>query len=939
MAADVEFCLLGPLLVRQGGIALPALPGKQRVLLAALLLRANSPVSLDQLTDVLWHEPPASARGTLRNYVKELRKTLGAGPGSRLTTVPAGYQLHLTPGELDLATFEKLQASAMAAANAGDWRQAAATLREALSLWRGDPLADVPSERLALREAPRLAELRLQAVEARIEADLHQGGHSGVIAELRQLAALHPFRERLHGQLMLALYRDGQQAEALASYQRVRSALLDELGVEPGATLRLLQQQIITADPALLGPAPARPGAAPPGAGRAARAVPRQLPAAVRHFTGRTAELAALTSMLGDTGQAGRTVVISAVAGTAGVGKTAAAVYWAHQVADRFPDGQLYADLRGYAPGEPMPAAEVLARFLRALGKPGQDIPPEVEERAAEYRSLLSGRRVLIMLDNARSAEQVRPLLPGTPSCAMLVTSRDALTGLVARDGAQRLELDVLSLAEATRLLRALIGDRAGADPVATTTLASLCACLPLALRVAAELAAARPAASLAGLVTELAGQRRRLDLLDAGGDPHAAVRVVFSWSYQHLDPPAARAFRLLGLHPGGDFEPYSVAALGGMTVADATRVLGELTRASLLQRAGAGRYGMHDLLKAYATELATSQDSEADCDGALTRLLDYYLHTSHGAAMLLNPSRDPLSIAPPPSAIATPPLQDREGALDWFEAEHGVLLRAVSEAAARGLGARSWQLAVMLAAFLCLRGYRPEWIEAMRTALGAAEASGEVAGQAHLLQEIGGALLLLGRDQAAVVELRRALQLSEELGDRSGQAWAHNYLCVVYERDEQYAEALRHALQALRLFRAAGHLASQARALNNVGWYRAHLGHPRQALTSCQRAIDLHRRVADRRGEAAAWDSLGYAHSHLGDHGQAIACYQRAVDRYREVGDRQQTAEALTHLGDAHAAAANPRAARQAWQQATEILRALGRPPAQPARGGGSAA
>jgi DNA-binding SARP family transcriptional activator/Tfp pilus assembly protein PilF len=941
--------------VRQGGIALPALPGKQRVLLAALLLRANCPVSLDELTDVLWgHEPPASARGTLRNYVKELRKRLDAGPGSRLVTVPAGYQLHLTPGELDLGTFEKLQASATAAANAGDWQQASVTLREALSLWRGDPLADVPSERLALREAPRLAELRLQAVEARIEADLHQGGHTGVIAELRQLAALHPFRERLHGQLMLALYRDGQQAEALASYQRVRAALLDELGVEPGEALRLLQQQIISADPALASPAAARAGAAVSGAavsgaavsgaavsGAAvpaaavpgAAAVPHQLPAAVRHFTGRAAELAALTGMLRDAGGTGRTAVISAVAGTAGVGKTAAAVHWAHQVADWFPDGQLYVDLRGYAPGEPMPAAEALARFLRALRKPGQDIPAEAEERAAEYRSLLSGRRVLIMLDNARSAEQVRPLLPGTPACAVLVTSRDALTGLVARDGAQRLELDVLPLAEAASLLQALIGGRASADRPATTALAGLCGCLPLALRVAAELVAAHPAAPLAGLVAELAGQRSRLDLLDAGGDPRTAVRAVFSWSYQHLDPAAARAFRLLGLHPGGDFEPYSVAALAGLTLAEATRLLADLARASLLQRAGAGRYGVHDLLKAYAAELTASQDGEADAAVAVTRLLDYYLHTSHNAAMLLNPSRDPLSITPPQPAMATPPLQNRDGALDWFEAEHGVLLRAVSEAAARGLGAQSWQLAVMLASFLCLRGYQPECIEAMRTALGAAEASGEVAGQAHLLQELGGALLLLGRDQDATVELRRALRLSGELGDRSGQAWAHHYLCVVYERDEQYAQALRHALRALRLFRAVKHLSSQARALNNVGWYRAHLGYYRQALTSCQRAIDLHRQVADRRGEAAAWDSLGFAHHHLGDGGQAVACYQRAVDSYREVGDRHQTAAALTHLGDVHHAAGDPRAAGEAWDRARQIFEDLGDPGADTVR------
>jgi len=934
LAADVEFCLLGPLLVRQGGVTLPVLPGKQRAVLAALLLRASSPVSLDELTDILWgHEPPATARGTLRNYVKELRKSLG-GAGARLVTAPAGYQLSLTRGELDVTTFEQLQASAAESANAGAWDQASATLREALSLWRGDPLADVPSERLALREAPRLAELRLQAVEARVEADLRQGGHTAVIAELRQLAALHPFRERLHGQLMLALYRDGQQAEALASYQRVRAALLDELGVEPGSALRRLQHQIIAADPALASPAPAAP-AAPPFAGvlPAAPAVPRQLPAAVSHFTGRAAELAALTGMLGDAGRAGRTVVVSAVAGTAGVGKTAAAVHWAHQVADRFPDGQLYVDLRGYAPGEPMPPAEALARFLRALGQPGQDIPADPEERAAEYRSLLSRRRVLVVLDNARSAEQVRPLLPGTPACAALVTSRDTLTGLVARDGAQRLELDVLPPAEAAGLLEALIGARASADPAATTALASQCAGLPLALRVAAELVTARPAAPLAGLAAELAGQRGRLDLLDAGGDPRAAVRATFAWSYQHLDGEVARAFRLLGLHPGGGFEPYALAALAGVTAQEAARLLAELARASLLHPAGAGRYALHDLLAEYAAEVSESQDSEADRAAALTRLVDFYLHTAYVAAMRLNPARDPVSLVPPRSAVIMPPLATRDAALAWFEAEHPALLRAVSEAAARGLGRHSWQLAVMLAAFLCLRGYRPEWVVASRTALAAAEASGDAAGQAYLLQELGGALILLGRDADGAAELRRALWLHEKLGDHTGQARVHHYLSVVCERDGRYADALGHALRALRLFRAAGNVPGQARALNNVGWFRAHLGHHRQALTSCQRAVELHRRVADCRGEAAAWDSLGYTQRHLGNNGEAIACYQRAVDRYREVGDQHQTAEALTHLGDLHHAAADPRAARRAWQQALEIFRDLGHPAAESIR------
>jgi DNA-binding SARP family transcriptional activator len=937
VAPDVEFCLLGPLLVRRGDAPLPALPGKQRVLLAALLLRANCMVSWDELAEAMWgSEPPASARSTLRNYVKDLRKTLADGVGSRLSTVPGGYQMRVSAAELDLSKFEVLRTSAQVSASAGDWDRASEQLGAALSLWRGEPLADVPSERLASQEVPRLAEIRLQALEARTEADLRLGRHADVIAELRQLADAHPYRERLHSQLMLALYRNGQQAEALAAYQRVRDVLLERLGVEPGPELSLLQQQILGGDPALADSAqPRSRSAATPAAGGGTRlsgaAVPRQLPAAVRYFTGRSAELAALTSMLaGADGGNERTVVISAVAGTAGVGKTAAAVYWAHQAADRFPDGQLYVDLRGYDPGEPMPVVDALAGFLRALGRGNQDIPADVEERASLYRSILSGRRVLVVLDNARSAEQVRPLLPGAPGCAVLVTSRDALVGLVARDGAQRLDLDVLSVDEATELLRVLIGRRADADRGAVEELAVQCARLPLALRVAAELVAARPAVPLADLVNELGDQRGRLDLLNAGGDPRTAVRAVFSWSYQRLDADVARTFRLLGLHPGGDFEPYAVAALAGVGVDEARLLLDRLLGVYLIQPARTHRYGMHDLLKAYAAEQAGSRDREPDRRAALTRLLDYYLQTAHAAATLMNPGRYPLSLPPPQPGVTVPHLASRDDALTWFEAQHGALLAAIQRAADSGLGAHAWQLATLQAGFLCLRGYRPEWIAGLRTALAAAEGSGDALGQAHTLLELGGALLLVGRGQEADVQLRRALSLYRELGDRGGEARIHYYLSIVYERQDRYREALTHAQRALRVFRTAGQLPGQARALNNIGWYRAHLGEHREALIDCQQAVGLHREVADRRGEAASWDSLGFTHRQLGNYAESITCYRRAVDLYDEVGDRYQTAAARTHLGDVHEAAHNQRAAREAWQQALDVLDELGHPQAE---------
>jgi DNA-binding SARP family transcriptional activator len=654
MAIEMEFCLLGPLVVRCGGAAVPVAPGKQRAVLAVLLLNAGRVVGVDELAETLWGAgPPPSARVSVQNYVGKLRKALGKAGRARISTQPGGgYQIRAAAGEVDVSRFEALLAAARTAAADGSWQAAAGQAREALALWRGEPLADAGSEVLTAQEVPRLTEMRLQALETRVEADLQLGGHAGVIAELRQLTGLHPLREHLHGLLMLALYRDGRQGEALAAYQQARDVLVTELGAEPGAGLRELQQQILTADPVLsvASPAPAAAGSRDP-------VIPRQLPPTVRHFTGRADELTALTGLLEQPGQQGQpeAVVISAIGGTAGAGKTALAVRWANQAADRFPDGQLYVNLRGYDPGQPMLAADALAGFLRALGVPGPDIPVDADERAARYRSLLAGRRILVLLDNAGSVEQVRPLLPAAPSCVVLVTSRDSLPGLVARDGAVRLDLDLLPSADAAGLLRVLIGERAETDPAATEALAAQCCHLPLALRVAAEFAVARAAAPLAGLVAELADQQRRLDLLDAGGDPRSAVRAVFSWSCRGLPPGAARTFRLAGLHPGPDLDPYAAAALTDMTVEQTGSILGLLARAHLLQPTTPGRYGMHDLLRAYAAAQAASQDGEDEQRAALTRLFDHYLAVAATAMDTLVPAerhRRPLSAA----GLAIPP-------------------------------------------------------------------------------------------------------------------------------------------------------------------------------------------------------------------------------------------------------------------------------------------
>jgi DNA-binding SARP family transcriptional activator len=509
MSGAMEFGLLGPLLVRSGETEIPVRRGHQRALLAILLLEANRPVPVGAITQALWGPaPPRSAPVAIRSYIRWLRLAFGQAGQERIITRPRRYLIRVADGELDLARFEHLLASARAAARSGCWQEAAGQAREALSCWRGEPLADIESDTLAQREATRLAELRLQAVETRIDADLRLGGHAEVTAELQHLCAAHPLHEHLRALLMLALYRCGRQAEALAVYQHLRAMLVEELGADPGAELQELHQQILGADPALAAPQPAAgalPGAQPGAAGRAdpgaagggmAPMVPRQLPATVAYFTGRTGELAALTQMLDQAGgDLPGAVVISAIGGMAGVGKTTLAVRWAHQVAPRFGDGQLYVNLHGFghthAPAAP---AEVIRGFLDALGVAPERIPPSPDAQAGLFRSLLADKKMLIVLDNARDEQQARPLLPAGPGCRVLVTSRRQLAGLAAADGARLLTLDLPSHAEARQMLTLrLAAECAAAEPDAVDQIVSLCARLPLALAVAAALATPAP--------------------------------------------------------------------------------------------------------------------------------------------------------------------------------------------------------------------------------------------------------------------------------------------------------------------------------------------------------------------------------------------------------------------------------------------------------------
>jgi DNA-binding SARP family transcriptional activator len=589
MPGAVEFCMLGPLTVRCGEKSLTVPRGKQRVLLAALLLEANRIVPISALSDAMWGSaPPPSAEMTIRNYVKRLRQVLQpAGPG-RITTHPRGYSIRVEQAELDLARFNDLLTRALEAERAGAWHDAYTHAAAALLLWRGTPFTDVASELLELRELPRLAELRLQAQETRIEAELHLGVHAELIPGLRQLTSEHPLRERVHGQLMLALYRSGRSAEALAVYQETRH------GTEPGNGLRELHRQLLVGDPALDAPSVAAP------------VVPRDLPGVAPNFTGRDAEQRAMTKLLAGPG---RTGLVYAVTGGPGVGKTALALHWAHQLTDRFPDGQLYVKLRDYAGDRPMPAADALGRLLGDLGVAEQDIPDGIAERVATYRGLLAPRKMLVLLDNAGSADQVRPLLPLAGGCVTVVISRDPLHGLVARDGARRLELGPLPLPDAIRLLRTMIGSRVDGNPVAARMLAEQCARLPLALRLAAGVAAERPDTGMVDLTIELVEQRRQLGLPGTGPASATSLRAVFDWCCRELDADCVRGLRLAGRHPGAALDRSSLASLT-TDEGQADRILRRLARAQLIQAALPGRYDMHGLLRDYARQLADPEDA-----------------------------------------------------------------------------------------------------------------------------------------------------------------------------------------------------------------------------------------------------------------------------------------------------------------------------------------
>ncbi|MDT5035968.1 MAG: hypothetical protein QOE03_1153 [Micromonosporaceae bacterium] len=676
---------------------------------------------------------------------------------------------------------------------------------------------------------------------------------------------------------------------------------------------------------------PVGPDGAAPTSDRST--IPRQLPADVVGFTGRRAELADLDRCL-ELAERSPTVAISAISGTAGVGKTALAVHWAHRAAARYPDGQLYLNLHGYGGAGSMVAeADALGGLLGALGVSPQRTPIGLDNQAALYRSLLAGRRMLVVLDNARDADQVRPLLPGTPTVVVLVTSRDQLTSLIATDGATPLTLDLLPEVDARELLARRLGrQRTAADASAVGEIIIRCARLPLALTIVAARSVTRRDLPLAAVAAELTDSRHRLNVLTAG-DAMTDVRAVFTWSYDTLTGGAARLFRLLGLHPGPDISAAAAASLACLSAADTRRQLAELTRAHLITEQHPGRYGFHDLLRAYATELAQAHDSEVERHRAVHRSLDHYLHTAHTAARLMDPLRDPITLAPAQPGVRTENIADSGRALAWFTTERQVLLTAIEQAGDAGFDTHTWKLAWATARFLERQGHWRHWATSQQSAIDAAGRLGDRPGQASAHRLAGRAHMRLCRYDDADAHFRRALEIYDELADDDGRSGVNLAMAQLFERQGRYRDALSHAQLALDVNRASGNRRGEAVTLNMVGWLHAHLEEYQQSLASCGEALSLNVDLGFRQSEADAWDSLGYVHRQLGHHQRAVTCYHHALDLYRALGDRYYEALSLARLGDTHDAVGDLDAARTAWQQALDILGGLDHPEADQVR------
>jgi DNA-binding SARP family transcriptional activator/tetratricopeptide (TPR) repeat protein len=920
----MEFRLLGPVEVWARGVRVEPGPPRQRGVLAALAVDAGRPVSMETVVDRVWGPAQSDrTRHTLHVYVGRIRKMLDdAGGDARLLLRSGGYALDVDAERVDALRFRRLVDRARDPGLVDATR--AEVLRKALDLWRGIPLADVPGE-WAERVREGWVQRRTEVLVSWGQAELRLGRPASVIATTGELIGEYPLVEPLVAVYMRALAAAGRGAEALETFARTQRLLADQLGADPGADLRGLHQAILRGELDTPPAEPVSPAPAPrPTTPAVARGnVPAQLPLDVYGFSGRASELAHLDALRAGADQQPTAMLLAVLSGTAGVGKTALAVHWAHRVRQHFPDGQLYVNLRGFDPtGAVVGPADAMRGFLDALV--ADRIPSGLEAQIGLYRSLLVGRRMLVVLDNARDAEQVRPLLPGTPGCFVLITSRNQLPGLVAAEGAQPLSVELLPDEDARQLLTRRMGaDRVAADRSAIDAIITGCARLPLALAVVAARAVTNPGFPLASLAGELRDARTDLDAF-AGGDLATDVRSVFSWSYRTLTPPAARLFRLLGLHAGPDITVGGAASLAGWPVRAAEDLLTELARAHLVAEHTPGRFTFHDLLRAYATELTHSYDEEDARHAAVRRMLDFYLHSAVNANWQLDPSREPVTPIPMSDGARHDTFATLDEAMAWFEAEHAALMTAVRQAEAGGFDTHVWQLGWAVSTYNDRLGHWIDQITIMRMALDATRRLEDRNATAIAHRGLALVYSRLARYDEADTHCTRALEIYRELDDRLGQALGYQNLCWVAGLQRRNREALGYAQRALPLFRELNHTLGHASTLNDMGWFHSMLGNYDEALVACREALALFEKLNLHSAQANTWDTVGFAYHKKGSYADAVASYEYALELFQELGHRYGHAETLGHLGDTYAAMGSPELARDAWQRSLETLEEL---------------
>jgi DNA-binding SARP family transcriptional activator/Tfp pilus assembly protein PilF len=966
----MRFRLLGPLEVRDGegwrGIGAP----KWRSLLAALLINAGQVVSTEALIDEIWGgHPPKKAANLVSIYVLRLRGLIeaGGGDGSILATWAPGYQLLADRAPTDVQQFEAMVRDGRRALAVNEPERAAGHLAEALALWRGSAFADVPRTELVEAEADRLAELKLDAAELRVTAELACGGHAEVVHELRRLLADHQLREGLWLLLMQALDGSGRHAEALDAYGQARAVISEELGVDPGLELRRLYAKLLadsdatdgapvsegyvgpagiisagtvpasTAQPAPSGaqasthtePTAQRPVTPQPRAQQPAPQArtqmqrPAQLPADVADFTGREDQVSHLCGVLAAASDVNDGAVrIALVAGYGGLGKTSLAVHAAHQVRSQFPDGQLYVDLLG-ATAHPLVPADVLARFLRDLGVDGREVPIDEAERAARYRTSLAGRRILVVLDNARDAAQVRLLLPGSSSCAVLVTTRNRMPDLAST---RLVDLDVLDDDDALTLFTRVVGDeRVDAEPEATAELLLACAGLPLAIRICAARLVTRSGWSVRAMANRLRDEHRRLDEMTVGD---LAVRASFEVSFASLptsrkgvDP--ALAFRLLGLWHGPTISAAAAAALFGTTENRAADALEMLVDAHLLESKTPDRYKFHDLLRVYASERAVADLSETDQKAAIGRLLGWYMRTADAAATIVSPYRYTISLEP--DLADSPPLTftSNDEALAWYDSERVNIVAATRQAEASGRPDLAWRLATPLYILCNRRGNWADCIAVHRLALESAQQEGNRQAEAWVLNNLGDALGVIG-DSEAIELLEQSLAIRREIGDHLGEAQAVNNLADAYEELGRREEAVALLRRALDLNREVGNQYGEVVALGNLGAALVHLHRAEEAAPILEEACAAYAKMDFRRA-GYVLHSLGECYGSLGRDDEALDCLAQSVACHQAVGNRLQQAFTLKSLAAVQASRGLTAQARESRAQAAAIFDELG--------------